>query len=221
MIALEVRELGRSYATPTGTVHALNQVSFALQARRSLAITGPSGSGKSTLLGLIAGLDRPSQGSVHIAGTDLTTLNEDALARFRGRHLGYVFQNFRLLPGLTAIENISLPLDLLDDGGAAQQARTWLERVGLGGRGGHLPSRLSGGEQQRVALARALITKPALVVADEPTGNLDGTTGTAMADLLFAACAEHGAALLIVTHDERVAQRCDDRLALLDGRLAT
>jgi putative ABC transport system ATP-binding protein len=219
MSALNVDNVSRHYVTSSGTVTALAEIHFSLAAGLSLAVTGPSGSGKSTLLGLIAGLDRPSQGSIHIAGTDLGSLNEDALARFRGRHIGFVFQNFRLLPGLTALENVSLPLDLLGDRTAAQQAQDWLTRVGLNDRANHLPSRLSGGEQQRVALARALITKPALVLADEPTGNLDSSTGTTMADLLFHNCAERKAALLIVTHDERMAERCDRRLALRDGRL--
>lgn len=217
--ALAVTNLGRTYATPAGAVTALAEVSFTLAAGETLAVTGPSGSGKSTLLGLVAGLDRPSTGTVAIAGTDLAGLDEDALARFRGRHLGYIFQNFRLLPGLSARDNIRLPLDLLDDGDAEVRAQDWLGRVGLGQRGDHLPAKLSGGEQQRVALARALITRPALVVADEPTGNLDPATGSAMADLLFASCAEHGAALLLVTHDEALAARCQRRLRLRDAHL--
>lgn len=217
--ALAVAHLTRSYATPAGPLTALSDVGFSVVAGESLAVTGPSGSGKSTLLGLVAGLDRPTAGSVRVAGTDLGSLDEDRLAAFRGRSIGYVFQSFRLLPGLTALENVALPLELAGVLDATATARTWLERVGLGDRLTHLPSRLSGGEQQRVALARALVGTPPLVVADEPTGNLDGATGTAMADLLFATTRDHGAALLVVTHDEGLATRCDRRLRLRDGRL--
>ncbi len=217
--ALAVTNLTRSYATPAGPLTALSAVGFTVGAGESLAVTGPSGSGKSTLLGLVAGLDRPTTGSVSVAGTDLGSLDEDRLAAFRGRSIGYVFQSFRLLPGLTALENVALPLELAGMADATATARTWLERVGLGDRLTHLPTLLSGGEQQRVALARALVGKPPLVVADEPTGNLDGATGTAMADLLFATARDHGAALLVVTHDEVLATRCDRRLRLRDGRL--
>jgi len=217
--ALTVDRLTRAYATPAGPLTALSDVSFTIAAGESLAVTGPSGSGKSTLLGLVAGLDRPTSGSVSVAGTDLAALDEDRLAAFRGRSIGYVFQSFRLLPGLTALENVALPLELAGLRDATSTARTWLERVGLADRADHLPTRLSGGEQQRVALARALVGQPPLVVADEPTGNLDGATGTAMADLLFATARDHGAALLVVTHDEVLATRCDRRLRLRDGRL--
>lgn len=217
--ALTVEHLTRSYATPIGPLTALSDVGFTVAAGESLAVTGPSGSGKSTLLGLVAGLDRPTAGSVSVAGTDLGSLDEDRLAAFRGRSIGYMFQSFRLLPGLTALENVALPLELAGVADATATARSWLERVGLGDRITHLPTRLSGGEQQRVALARALVGKPPLVVADEPTGNLDGATGTAMVDLLFATARDHGAALLVVTHDEALATRCDRRLRLRDGRL--
>jgi putative ABC transport system ATP-binding protein len=219
MSALTVTDLARRYETPGGVVTALDGVSFTIEAGASLAVTGPSGSGKSTLLGLVAGLDRPSAGTISVAGTDLGTLSEDRLASFRGRAIGYVFQSFRLLPGLTALENVRLPLDLAGTPQANALATTWLERVGLGARSHHVPTRLSGGEQQRVALARALVTQPSLVVADEPTGNLDGSTSAAMSDLLFASTREHGAALLLVTHDEVLAERCDRRLRLRDGRL--
>lgn len=219
MSALTVDRLMRAYATPAGPLTALNDVSFTVAAGESLAVTGPSGSGKSTLLGLVAGLDRPTSGSVSVAGTDLAALDEDRLAAFRGRSIGYVFQSFRLLPGLTALENVALPLELAGQRDASATARTWLERVGLADRADHLPTRLSGGEQQRVALARALVGQPPLVVADEPTGNLDSATGTAMADLLFATARDHGAALLVVTHDEVLATRCDRRLRLRDGHL--
>jgi len=200
----------------------LDDVSLDIQAGQSLAVTGPSGSGKSTLLGLVAGLDRPSAGSVFIAGTDLSTCSENALATLRSTRIGYVFQHFRLLPGLTALENVALPLALAGTLNAAEadaRARAWLDRVGLAARADHVPSRLSGGEQQRVALARALVSQPAVILADEPTGNLDQRTGAAMADLLFANAREHGAALLLVTHDDALAARCDRHIRLRDGRL--
>jgi len=200
----------------------LDDVSLDIPAGQSLAVTGPSGSGKSTLLGLVAGLDRPSAGSVFIAGIDLSTCSENALATLRSKRIGYVFQHFRLLPGLTALENVVLPLALAGTLNAAEadaRARAWLDRVGLAARADHVPSRLSGGEQQRVALARALVSQPAVILADEPTGNLDQRTGAAMADLLFANAREHGAALLLVTHDDALAARCDRHIRLRDGRL--
>jgi len=200
----------------------LDDVSLDIPAGQSLAVTGPSGSGKSTLLGLVAGLDRPSAGSVFIAGIDLSTCSENALATLRSKRIGYVFQHFRLLPGLTALENVALPLALAGTLNAAEadaRARAWLDRVGLAARADHVPSRLSGGEQQRVALARALVSQPAVILADEPTGNLDQRTGAAMADLLFANAREHGAALLLVTHDDALAARCDRHIRLRDGRL--
>jgi len=220
--ALRVVGLSRAYATPAGNVQALDDVSLDIPAGQSLAVTGPSGSGKSTLLGLVAGLDRPSAGSVFIAGTDLSTCSENALATLRSTRIGYVFQHFRLLPGLTALENVALPLALAGRLNAAEadaRARAWLDRVGLAARADHVPSRLSGGEQQRVALARALVSQPAVILADEPTGNLDQRTGAAMADLLFANAREHGAALLLVTHDDALAARCDRHIRLRDGRL--
>ncbi len=220
--ALRVVGLSRDYVTPAGTVQALHDVSLTIQAGQSLAVTGPSGSGKSTLLGLVAGLDRPSAGQVFIAGIDLTTCSENALAMLRSTRIGYVFQHFRLLPGLTALENVALPLALagtLQPAEADARARAWLDRVGLAARADHVPARLSGGEQQRVALARALVSQPAVILADEPTGNLDQRTGAAMADLLFANAREHGAALLVVTHDDTLAARCDRHIRLRDGRL--
>jgi putative ABC transport system ATP-binding protein len=184
-----------------------------------LAIVGPSGSGKSTLLGLIAGLDSPSDGSIQIAGQELTGLNEDQLALLRGRSVGFVFQSFNLIPNLTAEENVALPLELLGEykGDPQQRARELLEAVGLGERGHHYPVQLSGGEQQRVALARAFVSRPALLLADEPTGNLDTATGEAVISLMFRLNKEQGTTLVMVTHDPDLAARADRVLTLRDG----
>ena len=184
-----------------------------------LAIVGPSGSGKSTLLGLMAGLDAPDSGRVLVEGRDLSALSPSALARVRGERMGFVFQAYRLLPTLTAIENIAVPLELAGRKDTIQIASTWLARVGLSERAHHLPGKLSGGEQQRVALARALAPKPALVFADEPTGNLDRHTGTAMADLLFSLVTDSHATLVLVTHDPALAARASRRIELSDGRI--
>jgi putative ABC transport system ATP-binding protein len=184
-----------------------------------VAIVGVSGSGKSTLIGLLAGLDLPSTGRITLAGEDLTALDEDGRARLRGRSVGFVFQTFQLLPGLTAMENVMLPLELAGVTAAAVQGREMLRRVGLEERAGHYPRQLSGGEEQRVAIARAFATTPALLFADEPTGNLDAHTGERVADLLFALNAEQGTTLVLVTHDERMAARCTRRLHLDAGRI--
>jgi len=201
------------------TLTILEDISFSITAGESVAIVGVSGSGKSTLIGLLAGLDLPSAGRITLAGEDLTALDEDGRARLRGRSVGFVFQTFQLLPGLTALENVMLPLELAGTSEAAVLGRELLQRVGLAERAGHYPQQLSGGEQQRVAIARAFATTPAVLFADEPTGNLDARTGERVADLLFALNAEQGTTLILVTHDERMASRCGRRLHLDAGRI--
>ena len=192
---------------------------FTVAAGESVAIVGASGSGKSTLLGLLAGLDQPSEGSVTLAGEELGRLDEDARARLRARMLGFVFQSFQLLPALNALENVMLPLELAGVSGAHAEAMAWLERVGLGHRLKHYPKHLSGGEQQRVALARAFAPGPQLVLADEPTGNLDAATGHQIIELMFSINAERGTTLILVTHDEEIAARCARRLRMHAGRI--
>jgi putative ABC transport system ATP-binding protein len=218
---LAVEGLGKRYATAAGPLTVLERISFSIESGDSVAVTGPSGSGKSTLLGLIAGLDRPSDGRIAVEGRDLSTMGEGELALFRGRRMGFIFQSYRLLPTLSAEENVRVPLELAGRRDASAVARRWLEQVGLAGRGSHLPSRLSGGEQQRVALARALAPQPALIFADEPTGNLDSRTGNEMADLLFALVKDQGSTLILVTHEERLAQRAGRRIELRDGQLVS
>jgi putative ABC transport system ATP-binding protein len=218
---LEVKQLCKDYAIAERAIRVLDAVSFTVLRGESVAITGPSGSGKSTLLGLIAGLDRPTSGRVAVEGRDLAQLSAGELASFRGRRMGFIFQSYRLLPTLTALENVRVPLEL---GGISEPqalARQWLERVGLGERAGHLPARLSGGEQQRVALARALAPSPALIFADEPTGNLDSQTGSQMADLLFSLVADHAATLVLVTHETSLASRAGRVIEMRDGRIGT
>ncbi len=217
---LSARTLGRDYPTPHGPLTVLDGIDLDLAAGETLALVGPSGSGKSTLLGLLAGLDRPSRGSVAIEGRDLATLDDAEASTFRGRRCGFVFQSHRLLPALSAQENVQTPLDLAGARDAASRARAWLTKVGLEGRNDHRPRQLSGGEQQRVAVARALAHDPAIVFADEPTGSLDRRTGDAVADLLFELSAERRTTLVLVTHDERLAGRCSRILRLQDGRIA-
>jgi len=197
----------------------LDGVSFAVESGATIAIVGASGSGKTTLLGLLAGLDRPTSGEIHIDGQALSALDEDARAAIRQRLLGFVFQSFQLLPALTALENVMLPLELAGADDAEARARLWLDRVGLARRTSHYPRQLSGGEQQRVAIARAFAGEPKLLMADEPTGNLDGATGVEVADLMFRLNREHGTTLLLVTHDVALASRCARRLSLSQGRL--
>ncbi|MCC6869157.1 MAG: ABC transporter ATP-binding protein [Burkholderiales bacterium] len=197
----------------------LDDVSFAVAPGATVAIVGTSGSGKTTLLGLLAGLDHPTSGEVVIDGHALSVLDEDARAALRQRLLGFVFQSFQLLPALTALENVMLPLELAGSADAEARARTWLERVGLARRVTHYPRQLSGGEQQRVAIARAFAGEPKLLMADEPTGNLDGATGREVADLMFRLNREHGTTLILVTHDGGLAARCSRRLSLAAGRL--
>ncbi len=207
-------------ATGQGELHILQDVAFSVGAGESVAIVGASGSGKSTLLGLLAGLDVPSAGAVRILGTDLFKLDEDARAALRGEAVGFVFQSFQLLPALTALENVMLPLELAGVAEARALATQWLERVGLGARLRHYPKHLSGGEQQRVALARAFARSPRLLLADEPTGNLDADTGRAVIELMFSLNREAGTTLILVTHDEALAQRCGRVLRMSGGRLA-
>lgn len=202
-----------------GMLAILHDISFSVSAGEAVAIVGASGSGKSTLLGLLAGLDLPTTGSVRLMGEDLTLLPEDARAALRGRVLGFVFQSFQLLPALTALENVMLPLELAGQPNARITAEGMLTRVGLGARFSHYPKHLSGGEQQRVALARAFAVRPQLLLADEPTGNLDAATGAQVIDLMFAMNAEAGTTLILVTHDDQLAQRCSRTLRLAGGRL--
>lgn len=197
----------------------LHDISFVVNAGEAVAIVGASGSGKSTLLGLMAGLDVPTAGSVGLLGEDLGLLDEDARAALRGRALGFVFQSFQLLPALTALENVMLPLELAGQSEAHPMAQAMLARVGLGARLTHYPKHLSGGEQQRVALARAFAMRPQLLLADEPTGNLDAATGAQIIDLMFALNAEAGTTLVLVTHDNQLAERCGRILRLAEGRL--
>jgi putative ABC transport system ATP-binding protein len=218
-VVIDVVALGKVVPSGEGTLTILHEISFAVTSGEAVAIVGASGSGKSTLLGLMAGLDLPSSGAVHLGGLDLAALDEDARAELRGRLLGFVFQSFQLLPALTALENTMLPLELAGRADARAQAEAMLARVGLGERLGHYPKHLSGGEQQRVALARAFAMRPQLLLADEPTGNLDAATGSQVIDLMFAMNAEAGTTLILVTHDEALAHRCGRTLRLSGGRL--
>jgi putative ABC transport system ATP-binding protein len=217
--ALQADSLGKSVPLPSGELVILRDVAFAIAPGETVAVVGASGSGKSTLLSLLAGLDVPSTGRVLLDGQPLSTLDEDGRARVRGEKVGFVFQNFQLLPSLTALENVMLPLELRGDPDAQAPARTILQRVGLVERLGHYPRQLSGGEQQRVALARAFVTRPALLLADEPTGNLDTRTGAAIIELLFELNEQAGTTLVLVTHDDALAARCSRRLRLDAGRL--
>jgi putative ABC transport system ATP-binding protein len=217
--ALSAESLGKRVRLPDHELTILDGVSFTIAAGEAVAVVGASGSGKSTLLSLLAGLDTPSTGTVTLDGVVLSRLDEDGRARLRGAKVGFVFQSFQLLPALTALENVMLPLELRGDRDAQAPARRILERVGLGERLGHYPRQLSGGEQQRVALARAFVTEPDLLFADEPTGNLDTETGRAVMDLLFELNSQHGTTLVLVTHDERLAARCGRILRLSAGKL--
>jgi putative ABC transport system ATP-binding protein len=218
-IMLHVQALSKQVSLPERTLTLLDQVSFTLLAGETLAITGASGSGKSTLLGLLAGLDSPSSGSVQLAGTDLNLLNEDGRAKLRRQQVGFVFQSFQLLPALSALENVMLPLELMGEPNAKVKAQEILGQVGLSERLTHYPRQLSGGEQQRVAIARAFVGTPKLLFADEPTGNLDTSTGQQIADLLFALNQSAGTTLVLVTHDQKLANRCQRILKLDAGRV--
>jgi putative ABC transport system ATP-binding protein len=218
--SIEVSGLAKRVADAGGELTILDGIEFSVRSGSAVAITGSSGSGKSTLLGLLAGLDVPSEGRVKLAGQDLFSLDEDARARLRAAHVGFVFQSFQLLPNLTALENVMLPLELAGKPAAAAAARAMLERVGLGARLNHYPRTLSGGEQQRVSLARAFVVQPSLLFADEPTGSLDAASGEKIIDLMFSMHREQGTTLVLVTHDAQLAARCEQQIALHAGRLA-
>ena len=215
---LKVERLTKSYRTAAGgDLTVLREVSFDLRAGASVAIVGPSGSGKTTLLGLCAGLDRPSSGTVGIAGESIGEMNEDARALVRNAQVGFVFQNFQLIPTLTALENVLVPVELAGDSTREPEARELLGRVGLGARCDHYPVQLSGGEQQRVALARAFMNRPKILFCDEPTGNLDGDTAAAMVELIFGLNREKGTTLVLVTHDLELAKKCGRIIRLKGG----
>ncbi len=214
---LEVRQLTKTYPNGGGSLTVVRDISFTIEAGSTCAIVGPSGSGKTTLLGLCAGLDQPTSGSVHLAGVHLGALDEDGRARVRNDCVGFVFQNFQLLPTLTAVENVMVPLELRGQKQVRDEAVRMLERVGLGERLSHYPSQLSGGEQQRVALARAFINKPKILFADEPTGNLDAETGHLVIENLFALNASLGTTLVLVTHDAELAGRTQRVIRLKSG----
>ncbi|WP_404826799.1 ABC transporter ATP-binding protein [Ferribacterium limneticum] len=217
---IEVSGLGKTVDNGGEPLTILQDISFSVMPGETVAIVGASGSGKSTLLGLLAGLDSPTAGEVRLDRESLNGLDEDQRAKLRGRLLGFVFQSFQLLPSLTALENVMLPLELAGTASAADTARDWLTRVGLAHRLKHYPKHLSGGEQQRVALARAFAPNPQLVLADEPTGNLDAATGQQIIDLMFDLNAKQGTTLLLVTHDEAIAARCGRILRIQSGQLA-
>jgi putative ABC transport system ATP-binding protein len=218
---LIVRDLGKTYRSGGRPLTVLSDVNFRIEPGERVAIVGPSGSGKTTLLGLLAGLDRPTSGTVDLDGTDLGALPEDGRARLRRERIGFVFQSFQLIPTLTARENVQVPLELGGGNGAAGRAAELLARVGLGDRGHHYPGQLSGGEQQRVAIARAFVHSPRILFADEPTGNLDAATGARIIDLLLELNRERGATLVLVTHDPELAARAGRVIRLADGRVVS
>jgi putative ABC transport system ATP-binding protein len=216
---LDVRGLSKSYPNGSGTLTVVKDITFSLAPGSTCAILGPSGSGKTTLLGLCAGLDQPTLGQVHLDGTHLGALDEDGRARLRSEVVGFVFQSFQLIPTLTALENVTVPLELRGESGAGDEAVKLLQRVGLGERLTHYPAQLSGGEQQRVALARAFINRPKILFADEPTGNLDGETGQMVINNLFALNADSGTTLVLVTHDTELAKRAQRIIRLKGGAM--
>ena len=218
--AIEVRHLCKRVVDAIGELTILDDISLSIAAGETVAIVGASGSGKSTLLGLLAGLDTPTSGQVILAGNDLSALDEDGRAAVRARHVGFVFQSFQLLPHLSAIENVMLPLELRGESDARARAAALLAEVGLQQRLRHYPKTLSGGEQQRVALARAFVTAPRILLADEPTGSLDASTGAGVMDLMFRLNRERDSTLVLVTHDAAIADRCGRRIGLAAGRLA-
>ena len=217
---IELQDVGLTLPSQAGDVEILRGVDLVVDRGERLALVGPSGSGKTSLLMVIGGMERATGGSVRLLGAELGSLDEDRLARLRRDHIGIVFQTFHLIPTMTAIENVATPLELAGREDAFDRAAEMLGQVGLGHRERHYPAQLSGGEQQRVALARALAPRPDLLLADEPTGNLDGRTGAAVADLMFGLIADHAATLVLVTHSGALAQRCGRRLAMEDGRVA-
>ena len=201
-------------------VKVLNDINLTIRAKEKLSIIGPSGSGKTSLMRILSGLMMPTSGGVYFNDQAIHTLNEDALARFRQNHIGIVFQNFHLVPSLSALQNVAFPLSLTGNNHAEEEAKQWLEKVGLGHRINHMPSQLSGGEQQRVALARALIMKPSVILADEPTGNLDRENGNMITEFLFDMVKNHDTALVLITHDEALAQKTNRIIHLIDGQIA-
>jgi len=217
---LRARGIGKTVKSGDSDLVILREIDLAVDPGEALAVVGASGSGKSTLLAILAGLDTPTAGEVHIDGRDLFALNEDQRAELRGRSVGFVFQSFQLLPALTALENVMLPLELSQNAQAEELAVEMLRRVGLGERLHHYPKHLSGGEQQRVALARAFVVRPKILFADEPTGSLDAESGAAVIRLLFEMNREYGTTLVLVTHDEQLAARCQRALRLVAGRIA-
>ena len=217
--AIELAHVDLSLGRGAARVHILKDISLNIGHGETVGLTGPSGSGKSTLLMAVAGLERADSGSVKIDGTEIGALSEDALARFRGQRIGIVFQSFHLIPTMNALENVAVPLELAGHRDAFARARDELVAVGLGGRLTHYPAQLSGGEQQRVALSRAIAPRPALLVADEPTGNLDEATGSSIVDLMFALKRDRGTTLVLVTHDMALARRCDRTIRLRSGRI--
>jgi putative ABC transport system ATP-binding protein len=217
---IAVRGVCKSVQDASGSLDILRDIDFSVSKGETAAIVGASGSGKSTLLAIMAGLDTPSAGQVLLAGQSMFDLSEDERAAVRAQHVGFVFQSFQLMPNLTALENVMLPLELAGRSDARSAATAMLQRVGLGERLKHLPKVLSGGEQQRVALARAFVVQPALLLADEPTGSLDHATGTAVMDLMFALNREQGTTLVLVTHDRQLAARCERMLVIEAGRLS-
>jgi len=216
---LQVERLTKTYPSAGGPLTVLREVDFTLTAGASLAIVGPSGSGKTTLLGLCAGLDQPTSGTVNLAGADIGGLDEDARAQVRNEHVGFVFQNFQLIPTLTALENVLVPVELAGDATREAEARALLARVGLGERCDHYPVQLSGGEQQRVALARAFMNRPKILFCDEPTGNLDDDTAASMVELIFGLNRERGTTLVLVTHNLELARRCQRIIRLKGGHV--
>ena len=217
--AIELSNVDLSLGRGAARVHILKDISLRIDPGETVGLTGPSGSGKSTLLMIMAGLERVNRGAIRVEGTEIGALGEDALARFRGQRIGIVFQSFHLIPTMTALENVAVPLELAGRRDAFARARDQLAAVGLGERMTHYPAQLSGGEQQRVALARAIAPRPAILVADEPTGNLDEATGASIVDLMFALKRECNATLVLVTHDTALAARCDRTVKLRSGRI--
>jgi len=220
-VVLKVQNLSKQVSSPEGSLTILEDVSFDVKERETVALVGPSGAGKTTLLALLAGLDRPSSGDVELCGHSLSGLTEDGRAILRGQHVGFVFQSFHLVSSLTALENVMLPLELTEAKNARERATEALESVGLGPRVGHYPKQLSGGEKQRVAIARAFVTQPRILFADEPTGNLDTTSGDRVTDLLFEMNRQNGTTLVLVTHDKELAARCDRVLTMDAGHLVS
>ena len=218
-VMVEARQVGKSVKTQDGQLHILSDISLVINKAESVAIVGASGSGKSTLLGLMAGLDQASEGDIWLAGERLNDLDEDARAALRGQSVGFVFQSFQLLPSLTALENVMLPIELKQDPEARHKATRLLQRVGLADRLTHYPNQLSGGEQQRVAIARAFASEANILFADEPTGNLDTETGAKVNELLFDLNAEFATTLILVTHDDRLAARCARTIRLSSGKI--